>query len=215
MLVGVFRRSRIPILVLLALGAATAGALPLATASSRAPSARCGAPAGHTIAADSVARVYSVGGAVFGCASGGARSYKLGQLRTCIAASRVTAVKVAGRLAAFGLERCGVDTGFTEVIVRRLTNGARLHSLAATSPPGAESFQSVDSLVLKADGAVAWIGTGSSIVGHRKLVEVRKADRAGEALLDSGSTVGSRSLRLHRSTLSWKHGAATRTATLH
>jgi hypothetical protein len=212
MLGGLSRRFRIPVVVLLAV---IAGALPLAAASSQGSASRCGPVAGRTIAADAVARVYTVGDAVYGCASGGAKSYKLGQLGSCIASSRVSAVKVAGRLAAYGLERCGVDTGFTEVVVRRLTNGAQLRSLPATSPPGAESFQSVDSLVLKADGAVAWIGIGSSIVGHGRVIEVRKADRSGKALLDSGSSVDPRSLRLHRSVLTWKHASSTRSATLH
>jgi hypothetical protein len=215
MLGGVWRRFRTPVLALLALLAVIAAALPLAAASSRGSSSWCGPVAGHTIAADAVARVYTVGDTVYGCASGGAKSYKLGQRASCIGASRVSPVKVAGRMAAYGLERCGVDTGFTEVVVRRLTSGAQLHSLAATSPPGAESFQSVDSLVLKPDGAVAWIGSGSSIVGHGRLVEVRKADRSGEALLDSGSAIDPRSLRLRRSTLTWKHASSTRSATLH
>ncbi len=185
-----------------------------ASAPSTAAVAACGPAAAHTLAADKVARVYAVGNAAYGCALGGARSYKLGQRRTCIAASQVTTVTVAGRLAAYGLARCGVDTGFTQVIVRRLTDGVQLRALAATSPAGPESHQSVDSLVCKADGAVAWIGTGSSIVSSRKLIEVRKADGRGPALLDSGAAIDSSSLRLHGSQLSWKHGAQTRTAAL-
>jgi hypothetical protein len=77
-----------------------------------------------------------------------------------------------------------------------------------------ESFQAVGSLVLRADGGVAWIGTRSSIVGGRKLVEVRKADRSGAALLDSGPAVDSGSLRLRGSKLTWKHGGRIRSATL-
>jgi hypothetical protein len=152
---------------------------------------------------------------VYGCANSGGRIYKLGQRRSCVAASLVGTVKLARRLAAYSLDQCGVDTGSTDVIVRRLSDGVQLHTFSATSPPGPESYQQVDSLALKADGAVAWIGTGSSILGGRKLIEVRKADRGGETLLDSGAAVGTGSLRLHRSTLSWKHGGATRTATLH
>jgi hypothetical protein len=122
---------------------------------------------------------------------------------------------VAGDLAAFGREECGVDTGSAEVVVKRLTDGKRLLIAAATTSPGVESFQSVASVVLKRDGAVAWIGTGSSIVRHAHKVEVYKADSHGSVrLLDSGLSVAPSSLRLHGSTLSWKHGGSTRTASL-
>jgi hypothetical protein len=185
------------------------------SARSHVSSSPCGPAGARTLAADGVARVYAVGNDVFGCASGGSRPYKLGQRNTCVGTARVGPVVVAAKLTAYALSRCGVDTGFTQVIVKRLTDGAQLRALAATSPPGPESFQSVDSLTLKSDGAVAWIATGSSIVGGRKLIEVRKADRDGDALLDSGGAVDSASLRLHHSRLSWKHGSTTRTATLH
>jgi hypothetical protein len=191
------------------------GAVALAASASRDPARHCGPASGHTLAADAVARVYVIGDVVSGCASGGKRAYTLGHRRTCIASARVAPVALAGRVAAYGSERCGVDTGSTDVVVRRLTDGVQLHALPATRPPGAESFQHVDSLVVKADGAVAWIATGSSIVGHRSLIEVHKSDRDGNALLDSGAAIALRSLRLHHSTLSWTDGSATRTAALH
>ncbi|MFL5830252.1 MAG: hypothetical protein ACJ76X_10075 [Solirubrobacteraceae bacterium] len=123
---------------------------------------------------------------------------------------------VTGDLTAYGAERCGIDTGTTAVIVLRLTDDKQLANTPATSPPGVESFQHVDALVLKRDGSVAWIGDGSSIVGHgRRIVEVRKLDKRGLFVLDSGSGVRMDSLRLHRSTLRWRDGSQTRTATLH
>jgi hypothetical protein len=203
-------------LTVLAASLAILGGLLIARpAPSHASSPPCGPAGAHTLAVDGVARVYALGSSVFGCANGGSRSYKLGQRKTCVGAARVGPVVVSARLAAYALSRCGVDTGFTQVIVERLTDGVQLRALAATSPPGPESFQSVGSLALKSDGAVAWIGTGSSIVGDRKLIEVRKADRDGVKLLDSGGAIDVASLRLHHSRLSWKHGSATRTATLH
>ena len=213
MLNNVRRRVRIwaPALLVGVVGSAPAL---IGTASSTAAVAPCGPVAARTLAADKVARVYTVGNSVYGCALGGKHPFKLGQRRTCIMASQVTTVAVAGRLAAYGLASCGVDTGSTLVIVRRLDDGVQLHTFVATSPAGPESYQSVDSLVCKADGAVAWIGTGSSLVGSRKLIEVRKGDRQGAALLDSGPAIDASSLRLHRSQLSWTHGGQTRTATL-
>ena len=218
-------RKRLGIVIAVAsvLGCGAAAALPSQRAGAaaalpapRAGAARtlCGPIGAHTLAASAVARAYSAAGVVYGCAAGGARSYRLGQQTTCIMSARVAPVTVAGRLAAYGLEQCGVDTGFTEVVVLRLTDGTVLHEPAATSPAGPESYQSVDSLVLRPDGAVAWIGTGSSLGTGARLTEVRRLDRRGEALLDAGSAVRTRSLRLRGSQLSWLHGAARRTATL-
>jgi hypothetical protein len=87
----------------------------------------------------------------------------------------------------------------------------RLHSLAAVTGPGlVESYQSINSLIVTPKGAVAWIATDSSIVGHGRRLEVH----ANRRLLDSGTAIVPTSLRLHGSTLSWRDGASTRTATL-
>jgi hypothetical protein len=102
------------------------------------------------------------------------------------------------------------------VTVLRLTDGKQLASVPATSPPGVESFQRVDSLVLKSNASVAWIAEGSSIISHgHPLLELRKLDTRGESLLDSGTGVHTDSLQLHRSTLRWRDGTQTRTVTLH
>lgn len=178
--------------------------------------AACGPAEAHTLAADGIARVYAMHNSVLGCSRHGTRAYLLGQRATCLGSARVDPVLVAGQLTAYGSERCGVDTGFTEVIVRRLTDGRQLRSAPATTPPGVESFQNVGSLVLKRDGALAWIGSGSSIVGHgRRKIEVYAANAGGPVrLLDSGVTVRPGSLKLHGSRLTWKHGASLRHAGL-
>ena len=116
---------------------------------------------------------------------------------------------------AYGDHRCGVDTGFTEVVVLRLTDGHRLASYGATEKLlGPESISSVDSLVVRPDGAAAWIGVGSSIVGHSRDVEVRAGHGQVSKLLDSGPQIQPGSLRLNGAHLTWHHGQATRSATL-
>jgi hypothetical protein len=166
------------------------------------------------LAASHVARVYVVNRTVFGCSAHGGTSYRLGQRTTCIGAERIDPVRVAGELAAYGDERCGVDTGTTSVVVRRLTNDKQLTSAPATSPPGPESYQTVTSLVLRLDGAVAWIATGHSLGARHSLVEVHKVEKHGASLLDSGPAIGTRSLRLHGSALRWRHGKQTRSGSL-
>ncbi len=175
----------------------------------------CGPAAATTLAGDRAARVYVQAGTVYGCASGDHGRYVLGKRGTCLRAAAVAPVTVAGRFAAYGLQRCGVDTGSTQVLVRRLTDGRVVHSAPASSPPGPEGFQTVTSLVLKADGAVAWIATGRSLGRSASVVEVWRVDRSGaQARLDFGPAIVAGSLRLHSAMLSWRHGQATRTATL-
>jgi hypothetical protein len=152
---------------------------------------------------------------VFGCSLKGHKVFTLGQTTSCIRSRRVAPVTVAGELAAYGLEQCGVDAGLSNVVVRRLTDGVQLRSLPATTRPlGPESYQSVASLVLKSDGAVAWIGAASSIIRRGSYAEVHRADRRGQALLDSGAAIDPRSLRLHGSTFSWRHADFTRGSSL-
>ncbi len=178
--------------------------------------AACGPGNARTLAVDGVVRVYVIGNKVWGCSMRGTGVFRLGQRATCQGAARIDPVIVAGKFAAYGSERCGVDTGSTVVIVRRLTDGKQFLAAPATSPPGVESFQSVGSLVLRRDGAAAWIGTGRSIVGHGSgKIEVYKADRHGSVVqLDSGAGIRPGSLRLRGSELSWRDGTAVRHATL-
>jgi hypothetical protein len=178
-------------------------------------SAQCGPSGAHTLAADSRARVYASGGGVYGCANSSGHSYLLAPNESRLGQRRVGKVALAGVDAAYSETTYGVDTGSATVTVRRLDTGRTLRSLAAmTQPVGPEAFESVDSLVVKANGSVAWIVVASSIVRHSSQTEVNRADRRGEARLDTGPGIGSSSLRLRGSELSWSAGGATRTATL-
>ena len=124
-------------------------------------------------------------------------------------------VAVAGGLAAYGLERCGVDTGTGSVQVQRLSDGKVLHAAPATvALLGPESYRSVAAVVVRPDGAVAWIGTGVSIIRHSQDVEVHKLDRDGSRTLDRGAGIDARSLRLRGSRITWRHGGRTLSAML-
>jgi hypothetical protein len=185
-------------------------------ASGSSATAHCGPFDAKTLAASGVARVYVIGKVVYGCSMRGSGAFRLGRRGICVGAARVDPVIVVGELAVYGLTRCGVDTGSTQVVVRRLTGGKVLRSEPATSPAGVESYQAVGALVAKADGAVAWIGTGQSIVGHGTVkIEVRAANRSAPVrVLDSGSGVRPHSLQLRGSQLSWRDGTTLRTARL-
>jgi hypothetical protein len=187
------------------------------TTGARSTTTACEQQGSHTIAADRKARVFSKRGIVYGCALRTGKQYPLGQLTSCIGADRAGPLALAGELVGYGSERCGIDTGSSQVIVRNLADGKQLRAEAAlTGPLGPESYVSVDSLVVRADGAVAWIATGGSIVarGRGRTREVHRADATGRAVLDSGTPVDPSSLLLHGLRLTWKRGHATRSAEL-
>ena len=162
-----------------------------------------------------MARVYSVGQAVYGCAAKGTRPFRLGDTARSLREGRAGPIAVGGTLAAYGFTRFGVDTVSTEVVVRRLTDGAVLATRPATNVVGVESFQSVGSIVVKADGTVAWIGSDTSIIAHRARDEVHVVSGGFDSVLDSGAGIDVTSLRLDGSSLSWRDGARMRRATLH
>ena len=155
-------------------------------------------------------------GFVYGCSRRTALRTKLGKSRICISALLVDPVVVAGNDVAYGAETCGVDTGNTQVIVRRLTDGKQLRAESAvTGQVGVESYEFISSMVVKPDGAVAWIAHARSLAGKGpNPIEVHAADAHGTSLLDSGPAVAPDSLRLRGSKLTWTHGGAVRSATL-
>lgn len=185
-----------------------------AAAPHNSPSAVCGPPAARTLAGDAVARVYASGGKAYACVARGTRSYELGMTGYSIGAPHIEAVRVAGRIAAYGLRTSGVDTGYATMNVIRLTTGTLLAQRPATTRVGVEGFQSIDSLVLKSDGAVAWIATARSIGMPTFIRQLQRLDERGFRLLDFGPNVAAASLTLHGSILSWKRGPAVRSATL-
>ena len=175
----------------------------------------CGPSNARTLASDALARVYKSGGLIYGCARGASLRYRLGNAQTCIRTGRAGPVALIGVLVGYGLETCGVDTGSSEVVVQRLSDGRKLRTLAAfTGQVGPESHEQVRSIALRSDGAVAWIAQASSIIRDSQATEVHRADRRGKATLDSGTAIDPTSLRLHGSTLTWRHGSATRSATV-
>lgn len=183
----------------------------------RAKAPDCGPPRARTLAGSARARVYAVGGTVYGCAVPGRHSFRLGSsLGFQRSRTHVGDVSVAGRIAAYGVTAFGVDTSRTEVLVRRLTDGALLGSYPANTVHFAEAFSSVGSLVVKGDGAVAWIGRETAIGRSQLTIQVFEARGSASAgtELDSGSGIAPGSLRLQGSTLTWHHGNATRRATL-
>jgi hypothetical protein len=180
--------------VLLALAACGPSSAASGAHADGARSASCGPHGARTLAASHHARVYALGAEVYGCAVGSVRHYRLGASRRTLRGGRVGPVAVAGRDAAYAISSFGVDTVSAQVIVRNLATGRRLRHAPATSRVLVESFQAVDSIVVKADGAVAWISAEESVISPSRYLEVHRIDARGRAVLDSGSAIGGRSL---------------------
>jgi 3D (Asp-Asp-Asp) domain-containing protein len=172
---------------------------------------RCRPSRAHVMASDRRVDVYTLGSAVYGCDALSGKRVRLGNAHICIAAACVDRAAVAGDLVAYASERCGVDTCSASVSVVRLPDAKQLRNFAAITGPGlVESGQTVGSIVVKRDASVAWIAADNSFIGRGSRIEVH----ANGKLLDSGGGIVPSSLRLHGSTLTWRDGGATRSATL-
>lgn len=177
--------------------------------------ATCGPPGAQILAESHSARVYVSHGEVYGCATGHAHSYRLGSSARSIRENRAGPVAVGGSNAGYAMTTYGVDTVSSQVVVEDLADGRRLRALPASTKVMPESFQSVGSIVVKPDGAVAWISQVSSVIAHGAAVrQVWRADGRGNALLDSGRSIAADSLRLSGSRLSWRDASRTRSSTL-
>jgi hypothetical protein len=94
----------------------------------------------------------------------------------------------------------------------------RLRSFEIATPINNSVCYGVGSLALKADGAIAWIGTNflgfACISPPGPEIEVRRHDRRGLRILDRGSRIVPGSLHLLKGVLSWTDGAVKRNSTL-
>jgi hypothetical protein len=186
----------------------------IATTGAGAHGAMCGPAKARTLAADRVARVYSVRQKVYGCARGSHSRYLLGATSNSMSRDRVGPLALAGYDVAFGRRSYGVDVVSAEVVVEYLVDGRVLRDRRATDGDyGPETFEQINSIVVKPDGAVAWIATDSTISGA-KAIEARKSDHTKQTYLDSGPKVRPQSLRLHGSKLTWRDGSTTKSASL-
>jgi hypothetical protein len=93
-----------------------------------------------------------------------------------------------------------------------------LRTFEIATPIHNSACYEVGSLALKADGAIAWIGT--NFLGYACVsppgpeIEVRRHDRRGLRILDHGGGIVPSSLHLLRGALSWTDDAVRRRSTL-
>jgi hypothetical protein len=109
---------------------------------------------------------------------------------------------------------CGVGSCTPSIAVRDLRDGALFRHLEVSSESLPGRPRDVESLVLKANGSVAWIVSRAGFMGSPSAVDVIAVDTTGRRVLDSGVDVDPKSLALTGSTLTWRKGGAARSASL-
>jgi hypothetical protein len=162
----------------------------------------------------------------YGCADRHGRSYQLGSVLECGSPSGCEGVaektlRLVGPIVAYEGFYVGGFSGGTEweVTVRDLRTGRVLHEVPTGTPanphPGYVGVGSITALVLKRDGAAAWIAEDNErSFGHAPYFDVEAVDHSGVRLLASGTGIAPGSLALKGSRVSWKTGRSRFSATL-
>ena len=186
------------------------------TAESRHPQG-CTIKGAKTLRATKHARVIEKGTRVYGCLYRTGRRFLLAN--PAYGVGQVRNVRLAGRVVGYSRQ----SQGKRKVTVRELRRGRIVHDAAAAVAPRCCSTAVTD-LELRRNGSVAWIAETipfdiplappGSYPDPRPDYQVRKADRAGQALLDAAHDVAPRSLMLSGATISWTRGGTTYAAVL-
>jgi len=176
-----------------------------------------------TIKANRHVRVFSVlkrgYGAVYGCQRSARRAFRLGILGECQNSREVKMVEVAGRRAVLGIFECSLYDGFWRLQLVNLRNGHREFTSSPISvfSPTEATHDSLQRMVLTADGSVAWTAARSGAGAAASYIEVRRRRRGSTnqaVLLDSGIDIDAQSLRKRGRTISWTKAGVRRTAQL-
>jgi hypothetical protein len=175
----------------------------------------------HLVAADQQVTVYERPGlpqtaGIYGCAYGHRHSYRLSPPLECEAhgggCARIHDVVLAGPIVAYAELRLNRQLFGWSVVVRDLRSGRVLHTARSTTTPISRGAGPVEELVVKPDGAVAWIVSGPFEPLSGTGYELHALDRTGSRVLASGPSVDS--LALAGSTLYWMQGGKPFSASL-
>jgi hypothetical protein len=198
---------------------------------------RCLPPHARAVAADSQAALYLAPEAppalpeflsVYGCSYKTKRSYRLGYVPPSVCTpgncGGVELETLAGTMAAYEVSSGGPGASWL-VVVRNLATGKVVHGVPSGTPAHPEPSRTepggtftdlgigpIESLVVKKDGAVAWIVDTSKENGD---YQVHALDMTGERVLAVSPEIEPKSLALAGSTLYWTQGGVPESAALH
>jgi hypothetical protein len=143
---------------------------------------------------------------IFGCAYGRHRSYDLGGPSECGGSeegcSGIGAETLAGTIVAYEEFETRTCCASMVVVVRDLRTGRLLHGVPSgtSQSPNTVGGGFTRGLVVKSDGAGAWIVAGGPARGGN---QVHVLDKGGSRIVASGTDVAENSLALAGSTLYW------------
>jgi hypothetical protein len=205
-----------------------------AAAPRRKATTKCSSGRSHVVVADAQAQVYEAPESpnlpeylsVFGCAYGRRKPYVLGiplGAESSSGSAGITNEVLAGPIVAYEKSLVQPGSGFTSyiVFVRDLRTGRVLRKVPtgpSTIPnPNLVGAGSTTAIVVKSDGAVAWIVETFLKSGEKFMVgfEVHAVDSTGNRMLASGPDIERHSLALVGSTLYWTQGGKPMSAVLH
>jgi hypothetical protein len=217
---AVMRRSLALVIPILALTAVSPGYAVSTRRKDACPPARS-----HPVASDAQAQVYVAARPtrVLGCVYGSKHSYWLGGPPVSDAdfSSERADFTIGGTFVAFEASTFrdfpgpNLPQSEQRVVVESLRTGRVLHRVpAGSSTHDRVGFGSITTLLVKSDGAAAWIvGNGLGDV-HSTAYEVAAVDGTGSRVLAESSEIEPKSLALAGSRLYWTQGSKVMSATL-
>lgn len=168
----------------------------------------------RTLMANHQGRVYSYRSTAFGCLYSVGRRVRLGEytsLQSAYDIVRERKFALVGRYIGFESYVEGKENADYLVHVVDLRSGRTVHKAPSGNPTSAEQetqqtyvgLGHVTRLLLRASGSVAWIASDTL---YNTYHEVRAIDHSGSRLLDRGSEVEPRYLRLTPGMVLWSRG---------
>jgi hypothetical protein len=222
------------LIAILATSFTVAGLVPAVTgAAGRRPApAKCPSGQWRPLLADSQAQIYEAPTnpslpevrSFIGCSYAHGKSYVLGEPPSSTADTGFHGTRrytLAGPIVAFEKFLSGnpqvAPVKQHGIIVRDLRNGRVLQRLPTGTPttpaePGDYGIGAATAIVLKSDGAVAWIVATANGKGGE--FQVHAVDKSGSRVLAAGADVSQTSLALAGSTLYWTQGGKPYSAAL-
>jgi hypothetical protein len=122
---------------------------------------------------------------------------------------------------AIAITECELETAFDQLSVwsaktrKRIRNAPAADVLPAKTENPGDGFTDLETIVLKADGAVAWIGRGGyQSRSETDNLQVRRITAKGKSeVLDSGASIAAKSLALAGDgRLYWANGTVIKSA---
>ena len=190
-------------------------------AGEQAPSVRaanCSMKSSKTLAANRNVRVFHRADKVYGCRRDADRAYVLGIRGECQNNDEIDGVVVAGNQAALNVQTCSLTSSQSRVLLVSLRTGrvAFASNPLSTAPRIDSGYDAIRGMAVTAEGRIAWIGVGIER-GVVVAAEVRRRARGSSTqavLLDSGTGIDPRSLHRRDSRVTWRSGAAERSAAM-